>query len=134
MEKCDYYRNAEWAKRERMVEWSRDSYYSLNKRFRVHNVYDYPSWLLRFRGPHPEEITRLRSDINKKIVSIEVRKNDDVEDFIDSFFYKLIGWYFRLADRPDELIQKARHILGRIVWRLLRTVDAKGKKIINYLF
>lgn len=133
-EKCEYYRNAHWAKREKMIEWSRGSYYRLKKPFRVHNVYDYPSWLLRFQGTHPEGIMNLRSDISNKIISIEMREKDDVEDLIDSFLYKLIWWYFKVAQKPDAMVQKARHTLGRILNRLVPTIKTARRKIIEYFF
>jgi hypothetical protein len=130
-EKCEYYRNAKWARRKKMIEWSKGSYFSLTNPFRVHNVYDYPSWLIRFEGTHPHEIMNLCYDISNKIVSIEVRKNDDVEDLIDSIPYKLGCSYFKLIRKPDELIQKIRHILGKIVKTLFHTIEVARTKTVK---
>ena len=59
IEKCDYYGHAAWATRPGAVAWAQDGFLRLGRPYRVHNVYDYPSWLERYSGPHPEQITRM---------------------------------------------------------------------------
>ncbi len=50
IEKCDYYATADWARRTGAIEWANDAYLSLNRPYRVHNVFAYPSWLERHHG------------------------------------------------------------------------------------
>ena len=47
IEKCDYYATADWARRTGAVEWANEAYLSLQRPFRVHNVFAHPSWLER---------------------------------------------------------------------------------------
>ena len=59
IDKCDYYATADWARRQGAVEWANEAYLQLKRPFRVHNVFAYPSWLERFRGPHPVEVVAM---------------------------------------------------------------------------
>ena len=42
IEKCDYYANADWARRTGAIEWANEACLSLHRPFRVHNVYRPP--------------------------------------------------------------------------------------------
>lgn len=89
LEKCAYYNEAAWAQRKRANDWANTSYMTLGNPFRVHNVYDYPSWLERFQGEHPEEIVQIRKDILNRKVAVELRPTDDVEGLLESRRYML---------------------------------------------
>ena len=40
-----------------------DAFLRLGRPYHVHNVYEYPSWLERYEGPHPVEAVRLVDDL-----------------------------------------------------------------------
>jgi hypothetical protein len=115
IDKCYYYKTANWAKRKEMMNWAEKSYFSIKKPFRVHNVYDFPSWLERFRGDHPKQILKLQHEILNSQIQIKTRNNEDIENIINSAKYKTFRGILKLYDKPDRLIQKARRLLSEIV-------------------
>ena len=88
-EKSEYYKNAQWAKRERALIWARNSFETLEQPFRVHNVYKYPSWIEKFQGTHPAQIEALQGDINDGQLSVKLRCTEDIEKILSSFPYIL---------------------------------------------
>ena len=88
-DKCLYYRDADWARRSRVEEWSEDVFTQFNRPYRVHNVYEYPSWLQRFSGPHPVQIELLREDIETGAVAVELRPTEDIERVLASRCYRV---------------------------------------------
>jgi hypothetical protein len=58
----------------------------------VHNVHMYPSWLRRFRGQHPEQILRMKKDIETGLLNVSCRDNTDIEGLLSLPNYKLIRW------------------------------------------
>jgi hypothetical protein len=126
-DKCYYYKNAQWAKREQMMDWADESYFSIKKPFRMHNIYDYPSWLKQFKGDHPQQIIRLQNDILNGRIEIKTRNNDDIEIIINSAKYKIFRSYLKLIEKPDRLKQKVRSIISDMV----SCLTEQFKKLIN---
>jgi hypothetical protein len=89
IDKCEYYGNAEWARRERAQQWARDFFMNLENPYRVHNVYAYPSWLERFSGEHPPQINALREDLNAGRISVVLRATDDLDRLLASPTYRI---------------------------------------------
>ncbi len=98
-EKCEYYGAAAWAARPGAVEWANTAFFRLDQPFRVHNVYDYPSWLERFRGAHPPAVERLWHELNKPDSSYALRPMEDVDRLLSSPRYR-IGRFFLRQGRP----------------------------------
>lgn len=114
MDKCEYYKNAEWASRPLAAQWAQDVFLNLKKPFRVHNVYEYPSWLNRFQGNHPFEIQRMQDDLDKRRLTFESRRTDDIETLLKSPSYKLRRFLLKALEPLDSLF--------RPVW--IRFIDA----------
>lgn len=89
LEKCDYYGKAEWAGRKKALQWAREVFFELRKPFRVHNVYQYPGWLERYRGGHPAQIEALRADVQSGRLQIDTRREDDIERLLELWWYRL---------------------------------------------
>ena len=124
LEKCAYYSEADWVRANRFNDWARTGYMKLEKPFRVHNVYDYPSWLERFKGEHPEQIAQLRNDIRDGKVAVELRQTDDVERLLKSPNYVVRRAVFRRSQRIYTWPNRARNAAlaqavraKRIAWR-----------------
>ena len=83
IEKCDYYANADWARRTGAVEWANEAYLQLKRPFRVHNVFAYPSWLERFRGPHPVEVVAMVDRLRAVDDGASLRRTDDIERLLE---------------------------------------------------
>jgi len=118
IEKCDYYSKAEWATHARSArEWVQRNYLNLAKPFRVHNVYDYLSWIERFHGTHPPAIQQLIADIKSGRIRVELRQTNDVEELLGSRWYGLgrLGlqilalldkWRSSLTDRSHRVVRQ----------------------------
>jgi len=98
IEKCDYYKHADWAERTEAVQWVEKNYLKLRNPYRVHNVYDYPSWLERFNGVHSPQIELLRADLQAGKIDIALRSTDDIEQLLHSPLYRLGRSYLRSVE------------------------------------
>lgn len=87
-EKSEYYGNAEWARRNKAQIWAEEVFGALTRPFRVHNVYDFPSWLERFAGDHPAQIRAMLDDIAAGRLRADLRSTEDVERILESRFYR----------------------------------------------
>lgn len=114
-EKCDYYENAEWAQRHGAIRWAQDAFLTLQYPFRVHNVYNFPSWLERYSGPHPEMVTRMVEELRENRGAIKLRQTNDIDHMLGSWRYKLGRIILRHLD-PLEYYAKpfARRIRRRL--------------------
>jgi hypothetical protein len=90
LDKTRYYSSAPWARRASGSEgWAHDAFFGLRRRYRVHNVYQYPSWLDRFHGEHPPQIEALRKDIAAGNVGVAMRPTADIDKLLGSPRYQL---------------------------------------------
>jgi hypothetical protein len=111
IDKCEYYGSATWLRREKAQKWAREVFLELKSPYRVHNVYRYPSWLERFDGDHPPQVTALRDDIKAGRISVQTRSTDDIERLLNSFSYRLGRAVIKGLGPCDRL--------RLFVWRLL---------------
>jgi FkbM family methyltransferase len=116
IEKCDYYGNAAFARRPGSVAWAEDAFLRLGRPYRVHNVYDFPSWLERFAGPHPEQISRMVDDLARTQPG-ELRRTDDIERLLGSWWY---GPGRAAVKALDPINLRARRLQRRVTRRLRR--------------
>jgi FkbM family methyltransferase len=86
IEKCDYYGNVTWTKRPDAVAWAEDAFLRLGRPYRVHNVYQFPSWLERYAGPHPEQVSRMMADLERATPEA-LRATDDIERLLGAWWY-----------------------------------------------
>ncbi|PKM92501.1 MAG: glycosyltransferase family 2 protein [Euryarchaeota archaeon HGW-Euryarchaeota-1] len=98
IEKCRYY---EQTFRKGYVNWAKNSFFKLNNPFRVHNVFDYPSWLVRYCGTHPKQIHNLMDDIKNEKIGVEMRDNQDVEELLHS---KMYSYKIFLLNHPIYIV------------------------------
>ncbi len=120
IEKCDYYGRAAWAQRPKALEWAHETFFELKKPFRVHNVYDYPSWLERFQGAHPPQVQRMMEDAVDGTLDIELRPMADVKALLRSPSFLIARQAIQWADYPEQRLRAAKPILTAIRSRLLR--------------
>ena len=118
-EKCAYYSEAEWAKRGGALTWMEEAYLSLRRPYRLHNVYEYPGCLYRYRGAHPPPVEEMWRDISAPDSGYEIRERDDVEALLNSPIYRVGRSLVMAADRPSLWIKRARIRVTGIVARLL---------------
>lgn len=121
-EKNTYYQSAGWSKnrRNKALEWTEQVYIKLQNPFRVHNVYDYPSWLERYIGEHPQYVLQMWQDIDAGIIDIERRPNHDINALLDTTSYQIQRFFIRRLDRPTYLLgQLRKRFIGPIVLKLI---------------
>jgi len=123
LEKCGYYSEAVWATHAKKAnEWAHTNFLTLGNPFRVHNVYQFPSWLERFHGEHPLEIVRLQQDIHDGRGGVALRQTDDIERILCSRSYALkralLVWRYPLGNR----ISQTKNLVLWTVSRVKRTV------------
>lgn len=117
-EKCNYYSRAKWAQREGAERWAEEVFQKLAQPYRVHNVYEYPSWLQHFRGHHPSAILQLKDDIESGRLEISTRRTDDIEDLLHSRRYQIGAAMLRFSQPLVSLW----HRTGRRAYRRARTL------------
>ena len=125
MQKCQYYDRASWVNRNEYSNWARDNFLALKDPFRVHNVYDYPSWLDRFCGQHPPQIEALHRDIKEGRLLVEMRRSDDIERLLTSPTYRLRRLGLKLLSLSYPLSTGALH-LSRLLGRFLQRATHKA--------
>jgi hypothetical protein len=99
------------------TQWAENNYFKLGDPYRVHNVYRFPSWLIRFRGEHPEQIRNMMKDINDRKIDVKLRRTDDVESIIDSGSYKFGIVLIRIKEPLKQLayqLSRIKNIPNRI--------------------
>ena len=112
--KSEYYCSVDWGTFDHMKDWTRNSYDTLGKPYRVHNVYQHPSWLEWYRGSHPPEILSMWEDVvNRRLdTAIDLRDTSDIE----------------------KLLRKWSYRFGRIVLKVIGPIVNTGKDFASALF
>lgn len=116
-EKCSYYGTADWAKRPQAQQWAEEAFVELRRPYRVHNVYQYPSWLESFSGRHPPQIEALWSEIETDHVVVATRQTDDIEELLASPSYRLGRWGLKLIMPVAIALIRLRRRLRRVKLR-----------------
>lgn len=114
MEKCDYYANAQWARRNAAVQWAQDTYLKLKRPFRVHNVYDYPSWLHRYTGSHPDIILAMMKDLRENPSEIALRSNADIDQLLGAWWYRCGRALLEFLEPLDRRIRDVARRIKRL--------------------
>jgi hypothetical protein len=107
-----------------IVDWAENNYFKLNNPYRVHNLFRIPSWLLRHKGKHPDQIKMMMQDIKNGRLNVKLRQNDDVEALLNSFKYKLNRFFLASFEPIDFWWQKFIFNAGRV-----KNIPRKIRKI-----
>jgi hypothetical protein len=104
-----------------ITQWAENNYFGLENPYRVHNQYQWPSWLKRYKGSHPPEINRMMSDIDQGIIQVEKRQVNDVEKVLNTWWYPVGIWGLKVGYFLDFRIFRLRVGLGKVKrWFLKR--------------
>jgi len=87
-----------------IIEWAENNYFKLGNPKRVHNLYLIPSWLERFKGTHPEQVTCMMRDIKEGKVNAELRRTDDIELLLKSEKYKLDRILLKIGNPVEQVL------------------------------
>jgi hypothetical protein len=125
-EKVEYYAN--WGVDARRLlgrRWFADSYLTLRRPYHVHNVYQCPSWLLRYDGPHPPEVDRMIATLTDGRRG-DLRPMADAERLLRSQSYAAGRELLKRVEPIDRWARRLRWSIGPFVQRTLGR-DAAGK-------
>lgn len=118
-EKAQYYKNADWSKRNRAEWWAEEVYMKLRHPFRVFSVYWDLSWLKPFKGDHPPAIRLMMDDLKAGRMKEETRPTADLELLVGNPFYKLAIRLLILWEPLDAKIRPYLKSFKRKLKRLL---------------
>lgn len=85
--KSRYYQQAAWSPLDRAGTWASETYTKLKQPYRVHNSYQYPSWLERNSNPPPPQVRLMLDDIASGKVNIARRDTADIERLLATRWY-----------------------------------------------
>ena len=74
---------------DKIIDWATNNYYTISNPYRVHNIYIYPSWFIRYKGEHPHEIINMMEDIKRGNIDVTLRQTEDVEAILSKWWYSL---------------------------------------------
>ncbi len=88
--KSAYYAQVNWGSFRRMNDWASENFAHLKNPYRVHNVYQCPSWLEHYCGSHPEQIKAMWHDLAHGVFgdSYPLRDHDDIDKLLASLSYR----------------------------------------------
>lgn len=133
VDKCEYYGNAAWARRAKAQQWAQNVFLNLQRPYRVHNVYDYLSWLERFEGEHPPQIEALRADIRSGRLTIDLRPTEDIERYLRSPAYCLGRAVLKLSEPFDRRLRPWWRRLLRVMRDPLGSGRALRLRVARFL-
>ena len=113
-EKCSYYARGELFARPHAERWARECFERLGRPWRVHNVYDHPSWLERFHGEHPRAVLEMMEDVRAGRVAAELRDCRDVEALLATRRYRLGRALLEAAQPLDAFAWRFAPLLRRM--------------------
>jgi hypothetical protein len=87
-----------------IVKWAEENYFKITNPYRVHNLYQHPSWLEYFYKSHPEQIELMMKDINSGQLKIKLRSMDDVELLLNNKNYTVGIWIRKWGFYINEFV------------------------------
>jgi len=105
-----------------LIQWADDNYFKLGDPYRVHNIFWFPSWLIKFKGEHPKQIISMMNDVHSGLVNARVRNNSDVEAIINTFSYRTGILFIKIQAPLKDLVSQLRRI---------KNIPNRIRKIIN---
>lgn len=101
-----------------IVEWAENNYFKLSHPFRVHNLYNSPSWLDYFDGEHPAQVYKMMDDIRNNNINAKLRNNEDVERLLKTISYKLLRLFYKTGGH----LSKHYIVLNEFAFKALRKI------------
>lgn len=99
----------------KVLEWSENNYFQIKNPYRVYSFYQYPGWLERFYGTHPRQIAQMMEDIDSGKIKASLRKTDDVERLLNSWWYPIGRLWLKLSEPVDMACKRATGLYLRFL-------------------
>jgi hypothetical protein len=114
-----------------LESWYRESYLTLRRPYRVHNVYDSPSWLQLFGHRHPEQVRAMWDDVVSGRLPVAVRGTADADRLLSTRWYGLGRGLLRRLERPDRLTHELRAGLGTVAPASVKRVVRHARALLG---
>jgi len=128
-EKARYYASVKWTSElQRAEEWVERCYTSITQPFRVHMAYGHVSWLERFAGEQPPQVTLMMLAVDTDAhPHVHARRTDDIESLLSKHTYtiqrRIIKWFIPVDAGLANVKSACRKVLkDTTLWRALRSV------------
>lgn len=116
-QKVQYYAKYKANERESDAARAQRSWSELTDPFHVHNVTEYPSWLEKYSGAHPEQIEIMWDDIQSGRLKIETRDMVDVKKLMHDPGFRLVRAILRRWPSQKVMGMRGGWTIHRIfVW------------------
>ncbi|MBU2265459.1 MAG: glycosyltransferase family 2 protein [Candidatus Omnitrophica bacterium] len=109
-----------------IVKWAENNYFRISNPYRVHNLYQYPSWLERFSGDHPPQVRQMMEDIHSGKVKTALRPTDDIEALLNSRWYSCGRFALKIGDLMDRNWKQASSIIKGAVRKIIKKIIVKN--------
>ena len=76
-------------------EWYKNNYLIITNPFRVHNEFEYISWLEKYDCVHPEYVEVMNNDIENRVIIMETRYMFDAQKLVDNNLYYITTHIFK---------------------------------------
>ncbi len=106
-----------------IVNWAERSYFRLERPYRIHNLYQSPSWLDRFPGQHPPQVIEMMNDVLAGRTGQSARNVEDVERLLERWWYPIGRTALKIGDYADRFLQSAWRSARRTAHRALRPMS-----------
>jgi glycosyltransferase involved in cell wall biosynthesis len=93
-----------------MIQWAENNYFKLENPYRVHNIYDVPSWLERYTDTHPEQVICMMKDIIDGKINTELRRTDDIELLLKSKKYHFDIFLLKIGNPIEQILTQLYRI------------------------
>jgi len=127
-EKSDYYAHIEWSDYKRMQKWADQSFRTIRRPFRVHNVYEHPSWLEKYSGGHPTAIYEMMNDISERRIVVDIRDMKDVEILLNTQWYSVSAWVLKKTVFLYSLWSQWSHRISLVIHNPKRVMCAIAQR------
>jgi hypothetical protein len=121
LEKSSYYSHRGIRGVENTTSWASDCYLALRRPYRVHMLYEYPSWLEPHTRGVPPEMTRMMEAVRGgEHAGISLRPTDDIDALLKSRTYAAGRALLKALYPFWHAYREGRRRLGRLRRRLVR--------------
>ena len=123
MEKVRYYAALNVEERPDDATSALERWEKVSAPFHVHNVKEYPSWLERYCGRHPEQIELMWQDIESGVIDIETRDTGDVEALMQNPLFRVVRAVLRQWPSQKAIGRRGGYAVHRFMCWLAAWFD-----------
>jgi len=98
----------------KIFAWYENNYSHIGHPYRAYSFYQYPGWFERFYGKHPLQVMQMMKDIYLGKIKIDLRRTDDIEKLLNSWWYSIGALWLKLLEPIDRFLKWAENSLVKL--------------------